>query len=122
MREYETIFILKGNTPERDAEELKGRLLKLIAANKGTVLVERSWGKKQLAYPMEKQSEGIYIHLDYAAPAGTVSEIEKILRFDERVLRQMTVVLQKDVDIAQRTEELNKIQQAQEAAAAQPAS
>lgn len=120
MKEYETIFILKENTPERDGEELKGRLLKLIAANKGTVLVDRSWGKKQLAYPMEKQSEGVYIQLDYAAEGGVVSEIEKILRFDERVLRQMTVILQQDVDIAQRTEELNKIRQQQEAAA-QPA-
>lgn len=120
MREYETIFILKGNTPERDVEDLKGRLLKLIAANKGTVLVERSWGKKQLAYPMEKQNEGIYVQIDYAALGSAVSEIEKILRFDERVLRQMTVILQQEVDVAKRTEELNKIQQQQEAAA-QPA-
>lgn len=117
MREYETIFILRSNTSERDAEELKSRIIKLITANKGTILVNRSWGKRQLAYPMEKQSEGFYVQLDYASLGGAVSEIEKLLRFDERVLRHMTVVLQQDVDIAKRTEELNKIQQAQEAAA-----
>ncbi len=120
MREYETIFVVKPNATEKDLEELKTRLSKLISNYKGTILLDRSWGKRGLAFPMEKQKEGFYIQLDYAAEIGAVSEIEKVLRFDERVLRQMTVVLQQNVDVEKRAEELKKMEEAAALAALQP--
>lgn len=120
MREYETIFVVKPNATEKEIEELKARLIKIVSNCKGTILIDRSWGKKGLAFPMEKQKEGFYVQLDYAAETGAVSEIEKILRFDERVLRHMTIVLQQDVDVTKRAEELKKMEEAAALAALQP--
>ena len=70
--------------------------------------MQRSWGKRTLSYPMGKEKEGIYIHIDYAGRPQVVGEVEKVLRYDERVIRFMTTVVNKDVNVAKRAEELKQ--------------
>ena len=106
MREYETVYILKTSTLEKEVQEVEERLIKMIQSNKGEIVFNRALGKKVLAFPMEKEKEGIYVHLDYSGTPSIVADIEKSLRLDERVLRFMTVLLQKEVDVPKRIEEL----------------
>ncbi|MBI5298859.1 MAG: 30S ribosomal protein S6 [Deltaproteobacteria bacterium] len=108
MREYETLYILKSNTPEKEVEEFGARLIKLIEAHKGKALINRSWGRRQFAYLMEKEKEGIYIHLDYVGDNTLVQELEKALRYEEKILRFLTVVLHENVNIEKRVEEIEK--------------
>lgn len=108
MREYETMCILKPTTPDSVIQELQARLTKLVQENKGSILALRSLGKKPFAYPMAKEAEGIYLQWNYGGGGSLVTEVEKILRYDERVLRFLTLGLQKNVDVAKRTEELKQ--------------
>lgn len=110
MREYETVCILRSRTAETDVEEVVGRVGKLVQENKGEILWQRSLGKKALSYPIGKDKEGIFLCFDYAGSGPVVSEIERSLRYDERVLRFMTTLLQNEVDLKARKKELTELQ------------
>lgn len=112
MREYETVYILKANTPEKESGEFAARLDRLVEAHKGRVLINRSWGRRQLAYLMHKEKEGIYIHIDYVGDSTLVQELEKLLRYEEKVIRFLTVVLHENVDVEKRIDEINKAEAA----------
>lgn len=91
MREYETMCVISGKVSEPELKEIETRLQKVIADGKGTLAVKNFLGKKQLAFRVNKEREGAYLHLDYSGPGTLVAEVEKILRYDERVLRFMTL-------------------------------
>jgi small subunit ribosomal protein S6 len=63
-------------------------------------------GKRTLAYPISKQTKGLYTCLDYAANGPAVSEIERNLRLDENVLRYLTVVKAEEIDVEARAAEV----------------
>lgn len=106
MREYETVCVLSAKASEAEIKEIETRVQKTIADHKGQLFLKRFLGKKPLSYRMKKEREGAYLHFDFAGPGPVVSEIEKILRYDERVLRFMTLQLQEKVDWAKRAKEL----------------
>jgi small subunit ribosomal protein S6 len=78
MRHYETTFILRPNLGEEQTTEV--------------ICLDR-WGVKRLAYEINKEVQGYYVYLNYAAPGKSVDEIERIFRIDDRVLRYLTVKL-----------------------------
>ena len=51
------------------------------------------WGRRRLAYEINREVQGYYVYLNFAAPGKTVDEIERIFRIDDRVLRYLTVKL-----------------------------
>ena len=112
MREYETMYVLKAQTSDKEVSEFGEKLTRLVQAHKGEIIFNRILGRKALSYPMSKEKEGIYIHLDYAAEASIVEEFEKTLRLDERVLRFLTTQLQRQVDVPKRREELKALEEA----------
>ena len=93
MRKYETFFIVDPELAE-EAYTLAGEKLKgIVNVNGGTVLNYVSWGKKKLAYPVKKRTQGLYILMEYAGGAELVAELERNMRLDERVLKFITVKL-----------------------------
>jgi len=93
MRKYETFFIVDPELAE-EAYTLAGEKLKgIVNINGGTVLNYVSWGKKKLAYPVKKRTQGLYILMEYAGGAELVAELERNMRLDERVLKFITVKL-----------------------------
>lgn len=109
MREYETVYILRPRVSDKEQEELKQKIEKLTKEQKGQLLFHRSMGKKLLSTPIQKEKEGIYIHADYVGEGAVVSEVERILRYDERVIRFLTSVLDRDVDVAKRVQEVKNL-------------
>lgn len=109
MREYETIYVLRPRVSDKEQEDLKQKIEKSAKEQKGQLLFHRSMGKKLLSPPMKKEKEGIYIHADYAGEGTVVAEVERILRYDERVIRFLTTVLNKNVDVTKRIQELNQV-------------
>jgi small subunit ribosomal protein S6 len=75
------------------------------------------WGTKKLAYEIKKKDRGYYVCLDYCGSGPLVNEIERFFRIDDRVLKYMTVVLDKDVDIENVKEEIAKAEEAKAAQA-----
>jgi small subunit ribosomal protein S6 len=75
------------------------------------------WGTKRLANEIKKKVRGYYVCLDYCGSGPLVDEIERFFRIDDRILKYMTVVLDKDVDIENVKEEIAKAEEAKAAQA-----
>ncbi len=93
MRHYETTFILRPNLGEDTFTEIIDRVTAIITNDKGAVIWLDRWGMRRLAYAIKKEVQGYYVYLNFAAPAITVDEIERIFSIDDRVLRYLTIKL-----------------------------
>ena len=108
MRRYETIFIIDPDLSEEGHAPLFERLKDLFSQHNGLLVVIDKWGAKKLAYEIKKKVRGYYVRLDYCGTGVLVNEIERFFRIDDRVLKYMTVLLEKDVDIESVKEEMAK--------------
>ena len=98
MRHYETTFILRPNLGEDQFTEIIDRTCAIITDDGGTIIDTDRWGIKRLAYEIKKEVQGYYVCLNYAAPGKTISEIERIFRIDDRLLRYLTIKLADSMD------------------------
>ncbi len=98
MRRYETIFILRPNAGEEQISAVSDRVCSIITGDGGTLITRDAWGLRKLAYLIDKQSQGYYVHLDYAGTPAAVAELERILRIEDAALKYMTVKLADSCD------------------------
>ncbi len=98
MRRYETTYVLRPNLGESQFTEIIDRTNDIIKNDGGAIIFLDRWGVKKLAYEIRKENHGYYIHFDFAAPATTVQEMERIFRLDDRVLRFLTIKLVDSID------------------------
>ena len=92
MTKYETTFILEPGFDDGRLNEEIERVSQWIKDLGGEVLEVQRWGKKRLAYEIEKKRDGIYTLMLYQAAGVTVKELERRLRLNESVMRVLTVV------------------------------
>ena len=92
MTKYETTFILEPGYDEGRTNEEIERVSQWIQDLGGEVLEVQRWGKKRLAYEIEKKRDGIYTLMLYQAAGSAVKEIERRLRLNESVMRVLTVI------------------------------
>jgi small subunit ribosomal protein S6 len=96
MYQYETVFILTPVLSEDQAKEAVGKFRKIIKDLDANIIHEESWGLRKLAYQIQKKSTGHYHLFEYTAANGNaVADLELAFKRDERVLRFMTVRLDK---------------------------
>lgn len=95
---YETTFITRPEMTEDSLRALKDRLTGLIQSFSGEIVLTEDWGKRRLAYPIEKETRGQYSYLVYTGKPGVVSEIERTLRIQDHVLRYLSVTFGKEFD------------------------
>lgn len=100
MRRYETFVIIDPDITQEQREPALERVRELITQQDGFLVFEDVWGERKLAYEIIKKARGYYIRFDYCGLAPLVNEIERFFRIDDRALKYMTVVLDKDVDLA----------------------
>ena len=98
MRRYETIVILDADLSEEGRSPVLDRLKELIPQYEGFLINVDEWGVKKLAYEIKKKPRGFYVLLDFCGNGALVHEIERSFRIDDRVLKYMTVLLEKDAD------------------------
>jgi small subunit ribosomal protein S6 len=98
MRRYETIFIVRPNVAEDNIEAITGKATAIIEGDGGSIIRINNWGLKKLAYLINKENQGYYVYLDYAGSPASVSEIERIFRIDDLVLKYLTVKLADSCD------------------------
>jgi len=98
MRKYETFFIVDPDLSDEVVAILDEKVKSVVTANGGQVLSYVPWGKKKLAYEVKKRTRGLYILMEYAGGAALVSELERNMRLDERVLKFITVKLEDRFD------------------------
>ncbi len=105
MRRYETFVIIDPDIAQEQREPVLERVRELIDQQDGLLVFEDVWGERKLAYEIKKKGRGYYIRFDYCGLAPLVNEIERFFRIDDRALKYMTVVLDKDVDLEKVKEE-----------------
>ena len=95
MNQYETVFILTPVLSEDQAKEAVGKFRKILKDLGANIIHEESWGLRKLAYQIQKKSTGHYHLFEFTANGNVVAELELAFKRDERVLRFMTVALDK---------------------------
>jgi small subunit ribosomal protein S6 len=91
MRIYEELFIIKPEVPEEEIDAFIEQMKGHITHAGGTVDKVEKWGKRRLAYKVEKHREGSYVLLQFTAGAEAVKEVERRLRVAEQVIKFLTV-------------------------------
>ena len=87
MRHYEIMIILDPNLEERSVQPSLEGFLKVVTGSGGKVAKLDIWGKRRLAYQIEKKAEGIYAIVDLTANPSAVQELDRQLNLNEGVLR-----------------------------------
>jgi small subunit ribosomal protein S6 len=96
MRNYELMVILDPNLDERTVTPSLETFLRVITTDGGTVEKMEVWGKRRMAYEINKHAEGIYAVLDVRCEPATVAELDRQLSLNESVLR--TKVMRREIN------------------------
>jgi small subunit ribosomal protein S6 len=91
LKRYDLVFITLADLPNEDIDAIVERYTTIIKNMKGAVIRISRWGKRKLAYLIGKQSRGYYVMVDFAGTGSIVSELERNLKFDEKIIKYMTV-------------------------------
>jgi small subunit ribosomal protein S6 len=89
VTEYEILLLLDPDLPEEKQGEVVARVRTLIEQGGGTVDRHDAWGRRKLAYPIQKKEEGVYHLISFTSEAETLDELSRILKIDDDVLRHM---------------------------------
>ena len=91
MRSYEVMVILDPDLEERTVAPSLDTYLNLVRKDGGSVGSVDVWGRRRLAYEMDKRTEGIYAVIELQAEPATVSELDRQLTLNESVLRTKVI-------------------------------
>jgi small subunit ribosomal protein S6 len=98
VREYETIYLLKAETPDDQVEEIKERLRGVVSREGGKVIRFTNQGKRKTAFPVGKNPKALYMHCLYIGQPGLVQELERNLKMIDGVTKFQSVRLADEVD------------------------
>ena len=87
MRKYELMIIIDPEVDERQVPALLEKYLKVVTEGNGTVDNVDIWGKRRMAYEINKKPEGIYAVVNVTAEPAVVSELDRRLTIEERIMR-----------------------------------
>ena len=121
MRRYESISIVDTEVTPENRDTLFSKIDEIINQQKGVLIDFEEWGNRKLAYEIKSKARGYYVRLDYCGEGGLVQELERFFRIDDRVLKYLTVQLEKDVDMDQIKEEKERLAAEKEKAGEQEA-
>ncbi len=96
MRPYEMLLVLQPGLEEEATDALLERLTGIITSEGGTLDNIDRWGKRRLAYEIDGLTEGFYVVIDFQAEPATASELERIVKIANGVIRHL--LIRKDDD------------------------
>jgi small subunit ribosomal protein S6 len=95
MNHYETVFILNPVLSESQIEETVKKFEDFLTKNGAKMVSKENWGLKKLAYPIQHKKSGFYHLFEFTAPGEVVAPYEQEFKRDERIMRFLTVKLDK---------------------------
>lgn len=95
MNHYEMITILNASLNEEETQQAIERITELLLKEGGIVLKSENWGRRKLAYELNKQKEGTYFFLIFQAPPGSIIAIERFYKVYDPVVKFMVIKLSK---------------------------
>lgn len=95
LKQYETVFILTPVLSEDQVKETVKKFREYLLGKGAEIVNEENWGLRKLAYKIRKKSTGFYVLFEYKIDSQRIKDFETQLKRDERVLRLLTVSLDK---------------------------
>jgi len=92
VRKYEFAYILDPGLDDAAVGESLARYVKLIQDQGGEVTQQDIWGRRKLAYEINKKTDGVYVYIRMRGTRKVVDELHRTLRFDEAVMRNLIVI------------------------------
>jgi small subunit ribosomal protein S6 len=91
VTEYEILLLLDAELPEDRQEEIVGRVRELIERGGGQFTAHDAWGRRKLAYEIDRKSDGAYHLLTFSSEPAVLDEVSRVLKITDGVLRHMAV-------------------------------
>jgi small subunit ribosomal protein S6 len=102
MRRYELMLVLRPDAPDDRASAVIDRTTRQLVAAGGQIVKVAPWGRRRLAYPIERYRDGSYHILVFEAPSEAIAELERSLEITEEVLRHLVVRVERPVKAARK--------------------
>lgn len=95
VKQYETVFIMTPVLSDEQIKETVGKYQKLLKDGGAEIVDENNWGMRKLAYPIQKKTSGYYYLIEFKAEGSLIATLETAYKRDEKLLRFLTVSLDK---------------------------
>jgi small subunit ribosomal protein S6 len=92
---YETTCIINASLEDSQIEATITHISEIITRNGGEISATNRWGRKRLAYPIQKKNNGYYVNIEFVAHGQAIAQLERIYILDENILRYLTIQLDK---------------------------
>ena len=102
MRRYELMLVLRPDVPDDRSQALIDRTTRQIVSGGGQIVKVAPWGRRRLAYPIDRHREGSYHIVVFEAPAPVLGELERALLITEEVIRHLVTRIERPVRAARR--------------------
>lgn len=90
MNHYETIMIINSNLEETVIKSTIEKISSLISSH-GTVESTEEWGKRKLAYPIQKQTEGYYVLVNFESDPDFIGELDRVCNITDEIIKHIVV-------------------------------
>ena len=125
LRRYDVVFIALSNLSDADISEVIERYQNMVTERKGLIIKVEKWGKRKLAYEINKQTMGFYVLFDFAGYSAIVDEVERNLKIDDKILKFLTVKTAEEIteaEVGQIIAAAAKVKEQEEVVAAEESS
>jgi small subunit ribosomal protein S6 len=90
---YETTFIVNAAFEDQEIDNVVSKVTSFLENHGGEIVEINKWGRRRLAYPINKKFNGYYVHLVYSSLPSNIPHFERLLVLDDAVLRHLILEL-----------------------------
>lgn len=108
MRSYEMMLTINPQLEDEELDNLLNKVKKVVKDTKGEVTRLDRWGKRKLAYEIKDFDEAIYVVLKFNADEKKISELERVMKLEERVIRYLLIIQEKEIFSSQEVQSTNE--------------
>lgn len=108
LKNYETVFIMTPVLSDEQMKEAVAKFQKLLKDKGAEIIHEDHWGLRKLAYPIQKKTSGFYHLIEFKSEGSLINDLEVAFKRDERILRFLSVALDKHAVAYNEKKRLNK--------------
>ncbi|MBU1667480.1 30S ribosomal protein S6 [bacterium] len=101
MNNYETLYVLKPTLTDEETAANIAKIEEILVREGAEILATNNMGMRKLAYPVEKNERGVYTIVYFKAAGTVIGELERNLKFNEEVIKYLTVRYTKQKEVAQ---------------------
>lgn len=102
MRRYELMLVISPEVPDDKSQALVDRITRQVVAAGGQIVKVAPWGRRRLAYPIDRHREGSYQIILFEAPSDAIRELEHTLLITEEVLRHLVTRVERPIKATRR--------------------